>query len=391
MAGPPALILGRGLTALGVLRLLGRRGIDAYVWPPATDMVRRSRWYRPAPEVGLDPEADLAGFLGVLPLERAVVIPTSDAWAMALAGLGEAPVTARFPACVPARTVLETLVDKRAFADVLRAAGLPHPLTVPVAAPGDLVRVPDDVIPRAFLKPHDSQRFFARFGVKAFRVASREEAEHRIETLAREGIGVVVQEYIPGPASEHYFVDGFADREGGVLSAFGRRRLRMYPPDFGNSTCMVSVPPAEVADGLATIERLTSLLGYHGIFSAEFKRDPRDGRLKLLEVNARPWWYVEFAGRCGVDVVAQYYDDALGRPLRRREGYAVGRELMFPYYDYHAVTLDGPPGVAALAAWAWRAARAVQPVWCLDDPWPALSEVAAGAVRRLTRSRKAAA
>src|SRR3970282_589369 len=102
-------------------------------------------------------------------------------------------------------SVLETLVDKRAFADLLGAAGLPHPLTVPVAQPGDLVRVPDDVIPRAFLKPHDSQRFFARFGVKAFRVASREDAKRRVEALSREGIGVVVQEYIPGPASEHYF------------------------------------------------------------------------------------------------------------------------------------------------------------------------------------------
>jgi predicted ATP-grasp superfamily ATP-dependent carboligase len=386
MAGPPALILGRGLTALGVLRLLGRRGVEAFVWPPATDMVRRSRWYRAAPEGSVDPERDLAGFLDALPLERAVVIPTSDAWAMALAGLNDSPVAARFPACVPARSVLETLVDKRAFAEVLTAAGLPHPLTVPVATPGDLVRVPDDVIPRAFLKPHDSQRFFARFGVKAFRVASRAEAERRVEALSREGIGVVVQEYIPGPASEHYFVEGFADGRGGPLSAFGRRRLRMYPPDFGNSTCMVSVAPDAVADGIATMERLVSLLGYRGIFSAEFKRDPRDGRLKLLEVNARPWWYVEFAGRCGVDVVAQYYDDALGRPALRPAAYAVGRELIFPYYDYHAVTLDGSPGPAALLAWAWRAVRAVQPVWCADDPGPAIGELLARGARRVGRA-----
>jgi len=58
------------------------------------------------------------------------------------------------------------------------------------------------------------------------------------------------------------------------------------------------------------------------VFSAEFKFDERDGLFKILEVNARPWWYVDFAARCGVDVCRMAYRDALAtrsslsRPIR---------------------------------------------------------------------------
>jgi predicted ATP-grasp superfamily ATP-dependent carboligase len=221
-------------------------------------------------------------------------------------------------------------------------------------------------------------------------VTSREDAAARVAELATQGIGVVIQEYVPGAASDHYFVDGFADRGSRVRSAFGRRRLRMYPLDFGNSTCMVSVPPSEVAEGVAGMERLIAHLGYRGIFSAEFKRDARDGRLKLLEVNARPWWYVEFTGRCGVDVMAQYYDDALGRPVRDVTTYDEGRELVYPYYDYHAMRAAAAFGPARAAAWAARAMTAIQPVWALDDPLPALAGVASVVGRRLTRTGRRA-
>ena len=34
--------------------------------------------------------------------------------------------------------------------------------------------------------------------------------------------------------------------------------------------------------------RLLKSMGYHGIASVEFKRDPRDGQFKLMEVNMAP-------------------------------------------------------------------------------------------------------
>jgi len=60
------------------------------------------------------------------------------------------------------------------------------------------------------------------------------------------------------------------------------------------------------------------------VFSAEFKFDERDGLFKLLEVNARPWWYVDFADRCGVDVCGMAFRDALGEEIEPVTGYKLG-------------------------------------------------------------------
>ena len=42
-------------------------------------------------------------------------------------------------------------------------------------------------------------------------------------------------------------------------------------------------------------------IGYYGLSEVEFKKDPRDGRYKLLEINARTWLWHSLAIRCGVD------------------------------------------------------------------------------------------
>jgi D-aspartate ligase len=32
------------------------------------------------------------------------------------------------------------------------------------------------------------------------------------------------------------------------------------------------------------------VIGYRGIAASEFKRDPRDGQIKLIEINPRPYF-----------------------------------------------------------------------------------------------------
>ena len=55
-------------------------------------------------------------------------------------------------------------------------------------------------------------------------------------------------------------------------------------------------------------------LSYHGVSGTEFKRDPRDGRLKLMEVNARHWLHHTLATAAGVNLSSVAYSDAVGKP-----------------------------------------------------------------------------
>lgn len=367
------------------MRRFAAAGIPAAAVADTPGFERRSRWYHPGPvSRGRPPAEDLADYLRTSVADPAVLIPCSDAWVLRVAGL-PADVRARFPASLSAPAVLEQLLDKWGLAGLLAAAQVPHPKTVVLDSPADLARVPEDLLRASFLKPRDSLRFFARYGVKAFWVRTREEALARLAETTAAGLAVQLQEYVPGPADNHYFVDGFMDRDGAVPALFARRRLRMYPPDFGNSTLLLSVPLTEAAGAVDGVTRLLAHVGYRGIFSAEFKRDARDGEFKLLEVNVRPWWYVEFAGRCGVDVCLLAYQDALGERVAPVRSYAVGKACVYPYYDYYACRALRREGRLSVAAWAASWLTAMQPVFRWSDPRPALGEVARILWSRLSR------
>lgn len=383
LAGRPVLLLGSGLTVLGVLRILHAAGAEVLAPPDVDPLPQRSRLYRPGPAAlaGATP-ATLAARLGALP-DSTVLLPCSDSWLRAVGGLLP-ELSRRFPASVASLEALETLTDKSLLARALDRLELPHPHTLSPVTPDHLASVPDEILTFSFLKPADSQAFFARFGAKAFRITGRSEAVERLAQCAAAGFSMVLQEYVAGPPVNHYYIEGFIDREGITRARFARRRLRMYPPDFGNSTFMVSVPLRDVSDGVEALDVLLADLRYRGIFSAEFKRDDRSGRLKLLEVNARPWWYVEFAARCGVDVCRLAVLDALGDPVPDITRYAVGRRCVYPYYDFLAARAEWRAGRLGLLTWVRSWLGAQQPVFRWSDPWPALGEIGRAFARKVS-------
>lgn len=297
-------------------------------------------------------------------------MPCSDEWVATVAALSPA-LRERFPASVPSVSSLERFVDKGRFAETLRELAIPHPQSRIVDSDADLACIPDDDFTNAILKPRDSQRFFKRYRVKAFHVSSQAEAHETLAHTRAEGHSVILQHYVSGPPTNHYFVDGFVDRFGTVRAVFVRQRIRMHPADFGNSSYMVSVPPDAAVEAVKAIRSLLGETNYRGMFSAEFKRDEQDGVFNLLEVNVRAWWYVEFAARCGVDVCQMAYEDALERPVADIAAYDVGRRLVFPYLDYFACVENRQVGRLSLAQWAGSWTGAMQPVFQLSDPVPA--------------------
>jgi len=397
----PALVLGTGVTALGVARVLARHGIPAWHATERPDHLRHSRYYTPPP-AGCRPHRfgdDLAEWLDRFPAERAVLFPCADSLLLAASGLPPA-LRERFPAVLPSCGVVLTVIDKERFGRFLVQAAIPHPRTLTGAELEGRVAATGDGFESAFLKPRDSQGFFARHGVKAVRVDGEAEAARRLAELSAQGDEMVVQEYVPGLASAHLFVDGYVDRNGAVRAVFARRRLRMYPPDFGNSSYMVSLAApgggsrsaSDVAaagdDPVQTVRRLLSALGFVGIFSVELKRDERDGVHKVLELNARPWWYVEFAARCGVDVCRLAYLDALNRPLGDPTAVRPGRTLVYPPYDFPAWRHERARNGIPFLRWLWQVCRAEQPVWRWNDPLPGVLEatrVVGGRLRRIRR------
>jgi D-aspartate ligase len=385
----PAVVIGSGLGALGAMRLLTRAGVPVYSLTTGHLVASSSRWFRPLPNVceTLASGAPLAQLLKSSSLERAVLLPCSD---RSLRAVSELPATlaARFPSSTPSPDVVTQLTSKARFANLLKFMDVPHPWTLIVDELTDLERITNAPSTKLFLKPVDSASFLQRYHVKAWRVHDLVDARAQVARLQADGQRVVVQEYVPGPVSSHYLIDGFADAHGQVCALFARRRLRMHPPDFGDSTHMISVPLAEVEPAVQVLRAILTAIGYRGIFSAEFKLDARDETFKVLEINARVWIYVEFAGRCGVDVCTMAYRDALGLPVGEFPAYRIGVRLVSAYTDLAAAHYAWSRGRLHKGAWLRSWLGAQQPHFNWSDPMPALKEwwfILHRAVRRLLR------
>jgi D-aspartate ligase len=369
----PVLILGRGLTALGAVRCLGRRGVPLYVTGGRVGAITRSRWYRTLPEEGPNEfsEEDLGSRLESLTIRRMVLLPCSDTWAMAVSRL-KPELATRFPSSVAPPGTLRQLVDKAIFSETLARFGLPHPRTVVLRDAGALEEIPANRLQDYFLKPNQSVAFAALYGAKALRFRDRADALRLLQDASAKGLTMMLQEFIPGPPTRHVFVEGFMDRRGRICGLLARRRMRMFPEEFGNSTCCVTIPLVEVSGAVETITRLLAGIGYRGVFSAEFKLDERDGLFKILEVNARSWWYVDFAARCGVDVCRMAYWDALGSEIEPVTTYQVGRRCIYPHLDLQSRL--GENGKRALSGWSllrsWLGAY--QPTFSWEDPVPGI-------------------
>lgn len=378
----PALVLGGGITGLGVLRILARARIPSLLVAGADDLAFASRHARPAPaSPGAEPaQADLRGWLSGSSLERAVLIPCSDHWVRTVAAL-PAGLGPRFPASVPQSDALEVALDKSRFASLLARLRIAHPRTWPVAFDSDLAALPSDAFAHAFLKPRDSQAFFARYGVKGLWVKGRDEAAARLAELNAAGLAVQLQEYVPGPPTSHVFVDGFADRTGTIRALLARRRLRMFPTDFGNSTLMVTIRLGEAAGAVEAVRAMVEALEFRGVFSVEFKQSEADRRWYALEMNARPWWYVDYAARAGIDVIRLAWLDAQEHPVETLGDYQIGRRCVYPYYDLFAARATG----GGVIAWLASLPGADQPVFRMSDLGPSWRETRAFARRQLAR------
>ena len=333
----PAIVFGSSITALGVVRALRAHDVATYLVAPSSAIAARSTgvvvlehgWTTKRSEDAL------RSFLSDTRLDCAVLIACEDDWVRAIAQLLDHDAGS-FTSSTSPSSVVEHLLDKRAFARTLEKLDIERPRTFEVGSTEDLAQVDDGELASFFLKPRDSQRFTQEFRQKAFAVEDRESAAKQLERALAGGHEMLLQEWVSGPPRNYVNIEGFIDRHGRVVGLLARRRIRMYPLRFGNATDAVTIPLDEVADLADSVRRLFASIGYHGLFSAEFKRDGSTGRHKIIEVNARPWWQIELARAAGMDVVHMAYLDALGADLDMASGYRIGRRWVHTLPDLRA-------------------------------------------------------
>ncbi|MGQ0574885.1 MAG: carboxylate--amine ligase [Pseudonocardia sp.] len=375
----PLIVAGGAANALFIGRSLGALGIPVHglgVHPAAA----ASRFVHRIP-LGADDKVDHAEqvwtdyLLGpaAAPLHGAVLVAGSDVGITVLAR-NRAALLERYRLDISEVDAQLSLLDKLSTYGMATAAGVPTPRYWRVDGPADLERQRDDYVYPLIVKPLLSHRYQARLPTWGkFRVARDHDelsAAHREVTAA--GLAVMITEQIPGPDTLLCSYNTYLDASGSPMFDFTKRTLRRFPPGMGLGSHHLSDHNPEVKEAAM---RMFKHVGLVGMANAEFKRDTRDGQLKLIECNARFTDAVALWGAAGFDMARHVYFRVLGEPYELPTSYRPGQRMVYPFNDLRSFRLLRARGEITLGAWLRDMAHPqVWPFFRWDDPAPAVAK-----------------
>ncbi len=375
---PGAVVVGGDYQGLGIVRSLGRRGVDVLVVDDERSISRHSRYATAAVRVPdlRDEEATVQELLALgerHDLDGWVVYPTREETVAALSRHRDR-LLERFRIPTPCWDVVRWAWDKRNTYEIAAELGIATPRTWVVGSAEELEAI--DGEPPFAVKPAIKERFVYATGAKAWRADSRAELTERFAQAA-DLVGaaeVIVQELIPGSGETQLAYCAFV-RDGRPTASMVVRRLRQHPPLFGRASTYVQT--IEQADVEELSRRFLERIGYYGLVELEYKHDARDGRTKLLDVNARTWGYHSLGQRAGVDFPYLQYADQLSLPiedgLRARPGVSWVRLAT----DLPTAAVELGHGELDWRAYLSSLKRAdVESVFMRDDPAPGVAELA---------------
>lgn len=297
----PAIVLSGHTMGLGVARALGEQGVPVVVVHyDARDMAHLSR-YVVAEFSAPHPEQHPEEFLGLLTrcAERfggGVIMPASDE-ALVTASRYKRQLEEHFIVACPDWSIVQQCIDKQWTYALAEAHGVACPRTLVPSSREEIERYAANAVYPCLVKPSQSHRFYERFKCKMIRVESPGALRAACAHAEAAGLEVMLQEIIPGGDDQVVNYNAYADA-GEALTEFTAAHVRNAPPWFGSPRVVLSRAIPEV---LTPGRTLLQSLGYSGYACTEFKRDARDGRYKLMEINARHNLSTLLAVRCGLN------------------------------------------------------------------------------------------
>jgi predicted ATP-grasp superfamily ATP-dependent carboligase len=116
-------------------------------------------------------------------------------------------------------------------------------------------------------------------------------------------------------------------------------------------------------------------IGFRGLGNIEFKRDPRDGQLKLIEVNARFTAAQELLVQAKMDIAWIIYLHVTSGVVPATNGYKEHLRLWYCLEDFGSYRDLRALGQLSFLSWLRSVARPqVLPYFSLRDPKPAVAK-----------------
>lgn len=389
----PVLLLGGGGNAVSVARNLGRLGVSVAAsgnreaWGLASRHCRR-RFTVPPGKEEAEYWRELLLSPGPGPLDGHVIFALCDA-SIAFVCEHRTRLAGRYILEDFDAGLRAAMLDKKATLEMARAAGVPTPDFWTVRTREDVAALRGRLRFPVMVKPIHSHLFIPVFGRKLFIVESDfDEVVEKTDLAFAHGVEVMVTEMIPGPddlLSSYYT---YIDDAGRSLFHYTKSVIRRFPVNRGGACYHRSEWLPETAE---LGRKFFDGIGWRGMGNIEFKRDARDGKLKVIEVNPRFTAAHRLVVAAGVPIDLIIYCHLTGQPGPEVTGYDQRMRMLNPLRDALAFVEMRRRGEIGLGGWlkSWlQGGRKVMPLFSLGDPMPSvirLKQEGARALRRLAR------
>jgi D-aspartate ligase len=385
---PAAIVLGGGANALSIARSLGPRGVAVHLigTPRHLGRSRHCRYIDvPVGTAGVQ-ASWLEYLLGprAAHLAGAVLLPGSDDGIEAIARNRPA-LAERFRLDETDPQAQLVMLDKLETYRRAQEVGIETPLFWVPRSDEELLALEDRLVFPLLVKPRLSHEYQKRFTSKFVVAGDLRQAREAFSRIRAVGVDVMLVEQVPGGDENICSYFTYLDDRGEPAFDFTKRVIRRYPEGMGAGCYHVTDWAPERREPAL---RLLRHVGVRGIACVEFKRDPRDGRLKLIECNARFNATDCLLTSSGFDMPAYIYGRVIGAPRTLPGRYEPGLRLWNPLQDFRAYRERARAGTLTFPRWV-RSVLHRQTFFYFrwDDPGPT---VAAGGAKILRLARRSA-
>ncbi|MFB6132420.1 MAG: carboxylate--amine ligase [Halanaeroarchaeum sp.] len=329
---PPALVANAHITGLGVARALTAHDVPVIavdrtgdgVAPPSSAVDVAGAVTYPLDDLDgfEDDVAAIANAVG----GEVVAFGCMDEWVHAFADVDVSGVT------LPFDNHAEVL-NKRKLYERAEDLGVPYPET----------RFLDETNPEAVveelgfplvLKPFRKREGEEALGTNVLEVGTADEFEEVVQTAEAEEVDLLAQEKVPIATGKDCSFASYVSPDGPSLGVVGN--ATRFPQEFGTSCLVDTVERPEIR------ERATRVLedaGYHGISESEFIYDSDREEYVLLDINTRPWKWIDLPTTAGANLPMAAYADVVREENYQSTGTRDARWIYLRDY-LHLLTTD---------------------------------------------------
>ncbi|RMD96186.1 MAG: carboxylate--amine ligase [Calditrichaeota bacterium] len=271
-----------------------------------------------------------------------------------------------------AQDVHLAMLNKARTLELAASLGIGTPKFWYVRHSEDLTTILSETTFPVIIKPIHSHLFLKQFkNTKYFSAANENELTHWLEICRQKNVDVIISEWIPGP--DHLLCSYFTyiTESGEPLFHYTKRVIRRFPANAGLACLHVTEWIPEVAD---LGWKFFSGVKYRGLGNIEFKRDLRDGKLKVIECNPRFAAPQELITQSGLNIPIIIYNHLIGLPLPESNLYTEHMHMWYPVRDIRAFLELHRRKEITLKEWLKSIPlHHVLPYFRIDDPLPSLS------------------